>query len=63
MDDYGGWGIKEGPKGKALIVKGNKGLQLFLKSGEKLLIGTQKHKAMQSYLEKYVFDQFDQVIE
>ncbi len=42
LDDYGGWGVKHGQKGKAYNVSGNKGLQLNLNSGEKLLIGTQK---------------------
>jgi hypothetical protein len=40
--DYGGWGIKSNKQGKAFNVSGDKGLLLYLKSGKKILIGTQK---------------------
>ena len=42
--EYGGWGYRLNffGKGKAINVCGNKGLQLVLKNGKKLLIGTQK---------------------
>lgn len=41
---YGGWGIRYGfgNKGKAYNVSGNKGVQLVLKNGRKLLIGSQR---------------------
>jgi hypothetical protein len=44
LKEYGGWGIKYGfnGQGKVYNVAGNQGLQLVLKSGDKLLIGTQK---------------------
>jgi hypothetical protein len=42
IGEYGGWGIRWGKKGKAYNVKGNKSVQLILKNGEKLLIGSQK---------------------
>lgn len=48
--DYGGWGIRLGRNGKAYNVKGNKGLQLFLKNGDGLLIGTQKEEEMEKFL-------------
>lgn len=38
--EYGGWGIRGLGKNRALNVSGNMGLQLELKSGKKLLIGT-----------------------
>lgn len=57
MDDYGGWGIKHGRKGKAYNVSGNMGLQLFLKSGEKLLIGTQKHVELEAFLKQNIFNE------
>lgn len=41
LRDFGGWGIRFGPKGKAYTVSGNKGLQLTFKSGKNLLIGSQ----------------------
>lgn len=42
--DYGGWGIRLGifGKGRALNVSGNKGIQIVLTGGTRLLIGTNK---------------------
>jgi len=40
--EYGGWGIRYGAKGKAYNVSGNKGVQLVLGSGKRLLIGSQR---------------------
>jgi hypothetical protein len=43
ISEYGGWGVRMGMgKGRAYNVKGNLGIQLQLKSGKKILIGTQK---------------------
>ncbi len=41
LREYGGWGIRFGLNGKAYNVKGNKGIQVVLKSGKKILFGTQ----------------------
>ena len=49
--EYGGWGVKYGKSGLAYNVKGNIGLQLYLKNGDKLLIGTQKKEFLQMALE------------
>lgn len=50
LREYGGWGIKYGfnGQGKVYNVSGNQGLQLIFKSGEKLLIGTQKSAEIQA---------------
>ena len=50
LREYGGWGIKYGfnGQGKVYNVSGNQGLQLIFKSGEKLLIGTQKPDEIQA---------------
>ncbi|HUT30209.1 MAG TPA: DUF6141 family protein [Sedimentisphaerales bacterium] len=41
--EYGGWGIRCGLKGgRAYNVKGNRGVQLVLDDGRRLLIGSQK---------------------
>ena len=42
--EYGGWGLRIGlfGKGRAFNIEGNKGLQLELDNGKKLLLGTQK---------------------
>lgn len=45
--DYGGWGIKKRFKwGRAYNVSGNIGLQLYLKTGRKVLFGTQRSQAI-----------------
>ncbi len=40
--DYGGWGIKVGRRGWAYNVSGNRGVELQLTNGKKLLIGSQR---------------------
>ena len=40
--EYGGWGIRFGRHGKAYNVSGNRGVQLELLSGERLLLGSQR---------------------
>ena len=40
--EYGGWGIRFGLKGKAYNVCGNRGVQLELTNGKRLLIGSQR---------------------
>ena len=42
LPEYGGWGIRYGPKGKAYNVSGNRGVQLEFADGKKLLIGSQR---------------------
>ncbi|MFY9243261.1 MAG: hypothetical protein WAO74_09560 [Polaribacter sp.] len=56
IGEYGGWGFKGGwskSKGKALNVSGDVGIQLELKNGKKLLIGSQKENEAKSVLETY----------
>ncbi|MBA3985881.1 MAG: hypothetical protein H0X63_04750 [Flavobacteriales bacterium] len=46
LGDYGGWGYRISfRKGRALNVKGNKGIKIELQNNKKLLIGTQKPEA------------------
>lgn len=40
--DYGGYGIRSGPMGLAYIADGNRGVQVELSDGRKLLIGSQR---------------------
>lgn len=40
--EYGGWGIRYGRGGKAYNISGNRGVQLVLASGERVLVGSQK---------------------
>ena len=44
--DYGGWGIKWGRGGIALNARGNRGVQLTLRDGRRVLIGSQKPDAL-----------------
>ena len=45
--EYSGYGVKDHRKrGQAYIISGNTGLQLYLKDGRKVLIGTQKTQAV-----------------
>lgn len=40
--EYGGYGIRSGARGLAYIAQGNRGVQLELQDGSKLLIGSQR---------------------
>jgi hypothetical protein len=58
IGDYGGWGVKGGllwskGNGKCVNVSGDIGIQLQLKNGTKLLIGTQKKTEAKRILETY----------
>ena len=58
IGEYGGWGLKGGLlwnkyKGKAINISGDIGIQLELKTGKKLLIGTQKENEAKSVLKTY----------
>ncbi len=54
--EYGGWGFRNGFRkkiGRAYNVQGNIGLQIELKNGKKILIGTQKKEDMQRVIDNY----------
>ncbi len=54
LGEYGGWGIKGFRKhGRAYNVSGNKGIQLVLKSGKKILFGTQLENEVTQVLKTY----------
>ena len=40
--EFGGWGLRFRPNGRAYSVSGRMGLELTLKSGKKVMIGTQE---------------------
>lgn len=48
--EYGGWGLRMGPGGMAYNMSGNRGLQLVLKNGKRILIGTQKPEEISAFL-------------
>ncbi|HIK28010.1 MAG: DUF6141 family protein [Oscillatoriaceae bacterium SKW80] len=51
LRDYGGWGIRYGRKGKAFNVSGNRGIQLELINGERILIGSRSPEAFVKAIE------------
>jgi hypothetical protein len=53
LREYGGWGIRFGFSGKAFNVKGNKGIQVKLKSGKKILFGTQNETEVKNVINAY----------
>jgi hypothetical protein len=58
ISEFGGWGLRGGfffnkGKEKAINISGDIGIQLILKNGKKLLIGTQKENDAKSVLETY----------
>ncbi len=54
--EYGGWGIRYRWNSRAYNTSGNIGLQLILKTGKKVLIGTLKPDDMELFLNKYIFN-------
>lgn len=42
IKDYGGYGVRLGKKGKAYNVSGNKGIQLELLDGKRILFGSKR---------------------
>ena len=46
IKEYGGWGIRYGTKGIAYNVSGDRGVQLELTNGKRLLIGSQRSEEL-----------------
>lgn len=52
--EYGGWGMRGiGDRDKAYIVRGNTGIQIVTKKGEKFLISTIKPREAENTLQQY----------
>ncbi len=49
--DYGGWGYRVSSKGKAYNTKGKYGLQLILKNGARIMVGTQNPEVVKQVIE------------
>ncbi|SDL02555.1 hypothetical protein SAMN04487898_11451 [Pedobacter sp. ok626] len=54
LGEYGGWGIRYSMSGQGMAynVSGNKGLQLELNNGKKILIGTNNPTELEAALTK-----------
>jgi hypothetical protein len=55
LSEFGGWGIRWGSGGKAYNVSGNRGVQLLLKNGKKILIGSQRSEELAAILQETMF--------
>tara|TARA_R110002167_G_scaffold76032_4_gene211960 strand:+ start:8248 stop:8754 length:507 start_codon:yes stop_codon:yes gene_type:complete len=54
IKEYGGWGYRRSLRnGKAFNVKGGVGIQIILKTGKKILIGTQRENEVRDILKRY----------
>jgi len=54
IGEYGGWGVRRGPAGRAYNMMGNRGLQLELHDGEKILIGTQSPEELAEFVREWL---------
>lgn len=54
LREYGGWGIRGLGKNRALNVSGNMGIQIELKNGKRLLLGTRKPDEAEAVLAQLV---------
>jgi len=55
IGEYGGWGYRiGGSAGKAYNMMGNRGLQLELHDGEKILIGTQRPEELSDFVKEWL---------
>lgn len=53
LSEYGGHGVKKGKKsGKCYTISGKTGLQLYLTTKERILIGTKRHEAIKYAMNK-----------
>ncbi len=59
MREFGGYGMKRRlSSGQSYTISGNTGLQLYLKNGKRILIGTQKRQALESAMLKLLGTEF-----
>ena len=48
LREYGGWGIRYGARGRAYTVRGNRGVEITLVSGNRILFGTMHADSMEA---------------
>ena len=54
LHEYGGWGYRVGPNGKAYNAMGEMGLQLELRDGSRILIGTQRPEQLRQVIQHWM---------
>lgn len=52
--EYGGWGMRLGISGKAYNARGNRGVQLILRSGHRVLLGSQMPESLEAAIANFV---------
>ncbi|MCO4769699.1 MAG: hypothetical protein KDA24_06670 [Deltaproteobacteria bacterium] len=52
--EYGGWGLRWGPSGKAYNVYGTEGVQLTLTNDKRVLIGSQRAAELAAVIEAHI---------
>jgi hypothetical protein len=52
--EYGGWGIKWGRSGKAYNISGDRGAQLAMKTGKRVLIGSQRADELAAAINRHL---------
>jgi hypothetical protein len=54
--EYGGWGIKQRNRGSGIAynARGNRGVQLILRSGHRVLIGSQMPESLEAAIANFV---------
>lgn len=52
--DYGGWGYRFNSQGTAFTTKGKYGVQIVLKNGKRILVGTQNPDELRFYIENRI---------
>lgn len=59
LKEFGGWGLRISIRnGRAYNIKGNQGIQIILKTGKKILIGTQNEREAQEIIQRYCKEKF-----
>ena len=53
LRDYGGWGYRIGKRGKAYNMKGDEGVELAMRTGESLMIGSGQATQLAQAIERY----------
>ncbi|WP_455209831.1 DUF6141 family protein [Kaarinaea lacus] len=54
LSEYGGWGIKYGRSGWAYNIIGDRGVQLVLNNGKRILIGSQKAEELANAIKRFM---------
>ena len=57
IKEYGGWGIRYGTKGMAYNVSGDRGVQLELTNGKRLLIGSKRSEELAKTIKTFTTEE------